>query len=429
LTKGNLEGQKVDVDFCKSLNNDASRISGSKVKWLDTCTAGEARFSIEVMRGLNQLFKPSSPVGQDERVTAELYEKRRTTLADYDQKRREAYRLEIGLSSEYADSKISVNALSVAEVVPFAVVILLAIVALLGLQQGAYRRHLQASLNQLKSGEDREHAIARSQFFSGFYFDTRGGKRGWLEISPEVLATWPVLIGVCYLLFAVLSSFSTNLIHLTSSIFFNYFCALYSLAFILTLAVLKSPLRYRRDSAKPVSLVWRMVASRWLVWFLCLVALAAFFLPWTMQTGPLDVRGYRFFLSQVPVLQLGQHTQYPIDPRVFGEIRLQLLIVLLFLLSCSARVLFSYRSKAPTAKVLRRANRWLALVTLFLSFNYLIYMGLLEYGSTIQLGTDLLAGFMSATGGYSMAAYDPAPGFVIFLASCIALAWISLRRD
>src|SRR6267154_1393142 len=123
LTNGNVEGTKVDVDFCNRLSSESTKALG---KPIIECTTESARNFLEASRLFYEAMKPINSA----------FEKEKTAfLEEYDQKRKTAYRLEIGLSAEYGESKIIVNALSVAELVPFVVTILFAIIVVLGFQQ------------------------------------------------------------------------------------------------------------------------------------------------------------------------------------------------------------------------------------------------------------------------------------------------------
>lgn len=434
LTNGNVEATKLDIDFCRQLTEETdkelSRITGKKVETSGDCNATYARSIVEGTRTFEDFFDASGLAFAKERVAR---------LSEYDRKRRAAYRLEVGLSSQYADSKIIVNALSVAQVVPFIVVIILSIVAVLGFQQNACRSHLRELLREVKSAEERYSGIAGSQFLSGLDVNTTGKLGRWFVISPEGVAICTLVAGVYYLLIAVLLAFIVNLIHLTSSIFFNYLCALFSLFFVLTVATWCTRMLYENHmgrASKPspkFGSATRWLNNRWWVYALSGMALLSVFMPWTSTAfgSRVSLSGYHFVLNQAPVFQQSGHTQYPVAPKIFFEIRLQLAVVAIFIASCVLRAFLARRPKTRWDKTVRRGNQLLALVALFLSLNYLLYMGALEYGAIT--GTDfdstLIPASLNPVGGYSMSWYYPAYGFVIFLLSCFMLVWLALRQE
>jgi hypothetical protein len=234
LTNGTVEATKVDVDFCNRLSSESTKALG---KPIIECTTESARRFLEGSRIFSEALRPLN----------DAYEKEQTVFyEEYDQKRKAAYRLEIGLSAEYGESKIIVNALSVAEVVPFIVTIILAIIVVLGFQRTAYRSHLRELLRTTEP-EEISLAIASNQFLSGFDLKKSRKARIGFTIAPDLLAIWRLAAGVCCLHFAVFSAFIGNLVHVTNSIFLNYVCALYSISFILVLAVWLSCIPVRKE--------------------------------------------------------------------------------------------------------------------------------------------------------------------------------------
>jgi hypothetical protein len=266
LTNGNIEATKLDVDFCNQLQIEAaksmSELAGKPVEPFMICTADHARYFIESGRAFEAVLP----------LEGAAFDKSRAERADYDQKRRAAYKLEIGLSSQGAESKVIVNTLSVAEVVPFVVVLILAIVKVLGFQQNAYREYLRSLLNEMKSKGELDHGIAGSQFLSGLDINKTGKFGAWMVFSPEGAAIWVLVAGVSYLLLAVLGAFVINIIHLTNSIFLNYLCALYTLMFVLAVFLWRTGLTYqhhseqaRRQTSNLFITVRRWLYSRWCV--------------------------------------------------------------------------------------------------------------------------------------------------------------------
>lgn len=131
------------------------------------------------------------------------------------------------------------------------------------------------------------------------------------------------------------------------------------------------------------------------------------------------------------VFQNPMHIQYAIYPKIFAEIRLQLATVALFLVSCVLSCLIARNTKTIRITFVKTANSLLALLTLFLSLNYVLYMGTLQYGAIagIEFDSSPVVGNFSPTGGYPMSFYFPSYGFVVFLFSCLILVWLTLRQN
>jgi hypothetical protein len=381
------------------------------------CTPANARLFIESGRAFSLILP----------LEGEAFDKNKAELAEYDEKRKAAYKLEIGLSSQGAESKVIVNALSVAQVVPFVVVVILSIVMVLGFQQKAYRTRLRTLLAALKADEEQNQKIAETQFLSGFDVDDRFEGARWKVLSPEGVAMVGLLAAVTYLLSAVLAAFIINLIHLTNSIFANYLFALYALVFFLIVALWRTRLRYHISRESPrkskFSFVGVLLKSDWLARIFVFVAVLSIFLPWTTN----GMRGYRFIAHQKPLFMTRGHAQYPLDPGLFMEVRLQLLVVGVFL---GVFLLKPLLRKAPknVRVAFDRADWLFTLLTLFLVLNYLLYMGSLEYLSLTDadFSTAWFLGVMNSDAGYALSAYDPAFGFIIFVFCCLMLCCISL---
>jgi hypothetical protein len=70
----------------------------------------------------------------------------------------------------------------------------------------------------------------------------------------------------------------------------------------------------------------------------------------------------------------------------------------------------------------------LAIVILFLSLNFLLYLGILQYGRNLA-DNPFLAHFYDHQQGFPMNFYVPSYGFVIFLASSFALIALTFHRE
>jgi len=445
LSIGDHRAQEIDAELCRQLvdeSNEPVRPPLAPVLSADIfCAPNGARSYIEAGRASNEMFSPAywSRVGQSGvSVLSQRYKDKLKQFAEYDAKRRTAYRLDIQLSSQYSSGNIVVNALSVAEVVPFCILVLLAIVLLLGFQQASYKSQLQTLLANSK--EDSALASARSQFFVWPPSLTRSRATDCLVLSPDGMAMLALFAAILYLLGGVLSAFIPNVAHLTESIFFNYVFVLYSAAFVITCLLIVSRRFYLRPTPPFVPSVVgndnREQSRGWQQWLMVALALIGFgslLLPWARGLGSIPaLDGYQFLVKQDLVREFGDVRQYPIDPRLFRAMRVQVAIALLFLLVCGVDAALWDRLAASVARAGRGIRAMLGVATLFLCLNFLLYMGILEYQS--EVGTPWLftnvfsQALLEHSTSYSIVFYDPAYGFLIFLACCLVLVWLSLRR-
>jgi hypothetical protein len=421
LSNGNADANKLDIEYCTHVEQETSdALEKLAPSWKDRssfyCSPANARLTIESGRAFSTILP----------LEGEPFERQKSELADYDRKRRAAYKLEIGLSSQGAESKIIVNALSVAQVVPFIVVVILAIVMILGFQQQAYRVRLRSLLAAFDVNEEQRYKIAETQFLSGF--DVGDGTRSslWRVLSPEGVAIAGLLASVTYLFVAVLAAFIVNLIHLTNSIFANYLFALYALVFLSVVALWRTHQKYRlhRHFRQSRFRYLDFLRQDRIARILVVVVVLSVFLPWTT---PNRLRGYRFIFHQKALFMANGHAQYPLDPSLFVEVRVQLFIVAMFLVAVLLVPAFRKAGKGVRT-AFSRAHQLLAFLTLFLILNYLLYMGSLEYlsMSDADFSAAWLMGVMNRDAGYTLSSYDPAYGFVIFVCCCLALCCFSL---
>lgn len=131
-------------------------------------------------------------------------------------------------------------------------------------------------------------------------------------------------------------------------------------------------------------------------------------------------------MNQKPLYQIGEIKTYPIDPGIFLEIRIQIILALFFMLVCGLDSLPKWRHRASFSWIIVTVERILAVVILFFAANFLIYMGILEWGTDLA-DNPFLAHFYAHEQGLPMRSYDPSYGFVLFVLCCSALIWISLR--
>ncbi len=403
----------------------------------DRCGAANSRTWIEIVRMTDQTIPFESLALGPPDTFAKMYADRRKAFAGYDLRRRDAYRLQIQLSSEYSGSSIVVNALSVAEVVPFGVFLILALFTILGFQQASYRTQLRTLLEN-DSGHGRALSAAKAQFFAGPPLRDGLGLKKHFVVSPEAIITSSLCFSVIVLLLSVVSTFILNLVHLTDSILFSYPFALYASLVVLTWSLIVTRKAYlggdRRGHESTRLLMKRLQKfSNVLTLSFVTLGLLSLALPWAVSDSfEAAFKGYQFVLKQRSTGRLINYTTYALDPKIFRDVRLQVSLALVFLLVCALCALLGSHLGKRLAAVLVHAQSLLAFVVFFLGVYYLIYMSTLEYESLFTgPWLDRLSAypFFSGSEGASMMLFDPAYGFWIFLCSCLTLALLALLQS
>jgi hypothetical protein len=407
---------------------------------IDLCSARGARNFVEGDRVANGiLLEVWRGLYQDETTRdkadkiLKLYNDKKQILDEYDTKRHDAFPLQVQLSSEYSGSSIVLNGQFAAKLLPFCALIIFSIVVILGFQQVSYKRQLESLLPAgFADTSDRATKIARGQFFAGL--DTRSRFVNWGLISPETLT-----IGCLYLLFgvalfSVVVSVISDLVDLTDSVLISYPAALLAMAFAFALLLSKARGRYTRlfprsPGTRERRTRWFFVMFHWKEAALAVVGLVSLLLPWAR--GIPSLRGYNFILRQHGTAKLAGIVSFPIDPKLFLELRAQVVVAVAFVLICGIHAILSVRQNRVSATLLARLQYPLAIVVLFLTLNYLSYMGILQYG--VNFAANPWPSIMSIVPngehefGSPMSFFDPAYGFIIFVVSCVGLIWLSIR--
>jgi hypothetical protein len=356
-------------------------------------------------------------------------------FAEYDAKRRAAYPLQIQLSSEYSGGRVILNGRFVAQLLPFCVLIVLSVVVLLGFQQNAYQQQLSSLLSDSHDEQDRELRIARGQFFAGIVQGRSSTFSKYYVLSPERLATGTLFLFSLTLFVSVLFAYISKITNLTDSVFFSYPCAVLGAVFVLTFWLSRTRRQYAqfyRPVVRVTQTSHRIAMFRrthWLTIFLAVVGFVSLVLPWAKGPGFSGnlLRGFRFLHRQPILNQVGDVIFVPIDPSLFLEIRIQVAVALLFLLICGLSGGLGLRGNELLSTPFHRAQKMLAILVLFLSLNYMLYMAILESGSELE-DNPFLPQWFSNAHGMPMNFYDPSYGFLIFLACCFGLIWLTLRR-
>jgi hypothetical protein len=444
VLSGDQRAKTVDVAYCQKLEAtaEASMAStgtkpatvGPAIDDTFTCSEARAHSYLEAARAFNAFLLPNGLANSSEAARKSYFDMQ-AFFSEYDSKRRSSYDFRFQLSSDISSGEMFANGLTVAEIIPFVILLVSAVVIILGFQQEAYKARLIAFTHG--GGSETALALARTQFFTFSTFAARQNARRvkWPVLSAERLIIWGLASGVAITAFGVLSAFAENVIHLTDSILFSYTSNLYGFAFLLgfwlvyTRRLYRETLEFRvggteTESSRPS---FRPAAE------LCLVAaaLASLMLPWASPSGALpSLRGYFFVFRQQAKPGFGGVGIFAVDPRLFSELQWQLAIALAFVLLCGVEV-FLGRVPEPVRRWVHALRAMLAVLTLFYALNLLLYMGILEYEAirgTSWGMQNMIFGSLAGRGiGLPLDIYDPSYGFFLFLAASFGLIWLSIR--
>jgi hypothetical protein len=436
LADGDLHARDEDIKFCQQLIEGSNNLSGRPVLSADVfCTPQGARNYNEAQRWAVGLLSPSSLGDAENGKLRELYKKGQDEMTAYDARRAAAYSIQIQLPAEFPSTNVKVNVLTVARFGLFFALVVFFLVVLWGFQQDAYRRRIEA----LSDGEGGQARLSLSQFFAA-YSSRKSGFLRYFIISPEKVAVLLLWITVGGLFISVFLSLvgSLGAVHLTDSIFLNYPFALYATAFFLSCVLVVNRTWYKTTSGQTATHACnhrRMRFFRWLCLGLAAIAFTSLFLPWLTFDDFGKTRGYHLLLKQYPVSEFGAYKFYSIDPHIFRELKFQLILAFTFILICVVNGFILRRIRTRWAiRTLRYAERFIAGIVLFLAFNLLFYMGILEYeteviGQTSAVGMGaFVRGLEVHERGLQLDAYNPGYGFIIFLICCLLIIWISFRN-
>ncbi len=374
-------------------------------------------------------------------------------LSDYETRRSEAFRIDFKLAAGYSENDVEANALSVAAAVPFIVIGLLVLYFMLGHQEAGWASLLREELDRESSGGrvPPDLFAAKSQYFvsprdrvRAFWFP------GFLR-SPDKFAKAVLLLSTIYLLFAVTSEFAGELNSFTDSIFEGYSFWLCAAAFfaIVVIAISRhycsatglAPISNRlvalpgadESGLRPVGR-WKFLRRIRRPMSLALVggAFACLFMPWAHEDFVLPWRhqdswgafifGYEWLLRHDPSSRWIGSAGREMNLTIFREVRLEILTALAFLalcLFCEVAPRWRWARAVNARDILRILRNFFAVIILFLSFDYLVFMVVLEE-EVLSFSSSLYAR------GGSMLYYSPAFGYWIFSALCVALSALSL---
>jgi hypothetical protein len=461
MEKGGPAVQQLDTNFCRQILIETRTSEAPGLNPDTTCTPRSARNFIESSMVFYRAVSGSLESGKATAKGLDVFSNIVAEYSDYAARRKAVFSMSI--APPYAGNPISVNALSIADVLPFCVLAVFALLLALGSQQKCYEKMLSATLREEKSASDRALGSSLAQLYAG---TLRGAEhfegtvllyRRPITIRPETLVLGALLCASALVSLRILADYDPTSTHPTASIFFSYYFLLFCAATLLCGLVIETHSLYASLIAQRVgapvrsarlfwlerirqkiahSLEYRTVAGIQLNLALSaaavLLGFAFLFLPWTQ---PRVLAGYQFLIPQKPVPglisggPLHLPVFYPVDPRVFREIRYQMFVALLFLMISLAHAILASLKARRFGKPLLKVRVWLGYLVAFLAANYLFYMAVLQYESQTPdpraVRDYLFNSDIVSPRGLPMILYDPAYGFWGFACCCAALVILS----
>ena len=257
--------------------------------------------------------------------------------------------------------------------------------------------------------------------------------------SPNKFAKTVLLLSTVYLLFRVTGEFADEVSSFTDSLFEGYSFWLYTAAFC---AIAVMILSYRHCAAtesrrfsdrlivlpnEPTENLLRRAGFQRSVLLIrrpmvCIIVGAAFlclFVPWAYRDAGGTILGYEWMMRHDSDNRWIGEAAKTLDLKIFRQVRLEILIALSFLAVCLLCEFRPFRGRSRLDEVLRSIRNLAAVIVLFLSFNYLVFMQILE-----DERLDPLHIWQESQG--AMLFYSPAFGYWIFTVLCVVLSTLSL---
>ncbi len=386
-------------------------------------------------------------IGLDKKSEAgrQLVEARYHELQGLMTDRENAYNLEFGMSS--VKNTIVLNALMVIDSWPIVLVVAIALVLAISLQQRAVEIMLANMIRQATDDKDKAVQLAATGFTAGTFSPRLvDGERIFLYrraliLMPEPFITLCLLAAIGYLSFNMPQAQIPSRIAMLSSIT-GYHTVVIILACLLGLVLIKTKNYFdaqiktaigTRVFTRTSLTIYKFV--RHLIGFgakssitkitltsASMLAIGSLFFPWIGNWG---LYGYQFFVRQRPIID-GKIQFFMIDPRVFNEMRIQLIITLIFVV-----VVFAGRAipRLETLQQYIRIVRVYSLLILGMIANIVCFLLLMAYRQDRELPRALMAmllgnGDLEAPRGLPLLFQEPLYGFYTFAASVFAICLI-----
>ncbi len=419
----------------------------------------QAEFIDELELRFYNMLIPVIPSNTDDPKAAaglETLRARTNEIQRFMAERENAYNLEFGIAN--IKSSVFVNALTVIDFWPLLLLCILAGVSAITMRQRAYEIILSSMIQESKEARERAVQSASTGFLAG---DLKPASLGEDRISvytpplillPEPLITSCLLLAVLYFSIGLPETEMPTSLGLNSTVF-GYHTLLIVLGGLLFVVLLKTRAYYDsiiRAATGTRVLGWisvgiakwhRLVRSAVLkpivdkigVYLLGTIALISLFLPWI---GNWHLSGFQIFLPQKPISQNGKLVFYKMDPSIIREMRVQLSIVVAFiiLMLLGAMIRRSHKSMI----LIRKTSYYFALAVLTLTVNFLVYLILLGYNSqrsvlnavfTMFLGPGASLESLETPRGIPLVMQYPMYGFYVFIFSLTCLCLWAVYRQ
>jgi arginine exporter protein ArgO len=390
-----------------------------------------------------------SNIGTDEdsQKALKALQPRADELSDLITQRENAYNVEVGVSS--VKNPLLLNALVLIDAWPLILICSIAFVVGIGLKQEALEVILSSSIQATNDQKQKAARVAATGFIVG-------------DLSPHILHDKPVLIykrsllflpepfiTVCLLVAIVYFTITIPSAEVPSRIMMHssllgYHTILLTLAALLLFVLNQTRLYYQRqvinvtgvrvltplsqyfqtDCEDRTRTTQKRPVARFLVICVGAVMLLSFCAPWIGNgSATSKIYGYELFLPQKPISGTTVVTFYKVDPLVFKEMRIQVILAVIFGVWAVA---FSTWSRREWAAKSGRPLWMFRMLIVGLIVNFSLYLGLLRYWQDREmlwamLGMILGNGSLTEPRGLPLIIQRPMYGFEIFLVSVIVI--------
>lgn len=416
--------------------------------------------AIEVAKRLNS-FLVEGMSKDPNSVPADTYlGKQLKDISDFEQKRKEAYIVEASLP--YLKTTATVNTLFLADVWPFLILLTLSCLVAINYRQRTYEV-LLASLVSRERDSGCPESLALAEFLVGDLAKCDHPRcnlwlyRKPLIILPEALLSTALAIAAVYLSLRLVALYNPTEVHPTFSILLSYYSLFWTTLVVLGLCLARTHSYFESYTEEQLGGRVRSARAHWaLTWFHHglapnrfqkrgfritarssallgpVVGLTSLLLPFV---SPWGIKGYQLLLSQRPIASSSAQSTGPqiemfrIDPSVYRELRVHIIVAILFLFICVASELAKLSRSHRHVGLIQTLRRYSGCAILFLVGNFILYLGVLQFESEINPSPAVLDSFFPAGLGFphgmSLIFTDPDYGAWIFISTCVVFASIS----
>ena len=384
----------------------------------------------------------------DSQKARQVFILRENQLRDLMAERDNVYNLEFGFSN--LKSTVVLNALVLIDSWPLVLLMCIALVVGIGLRQHATAVILSSLVEASTDQKAKAERLAATGFIVGSLTPHIARDepiliyRRPLMLLPEPFITASLVGAILYFSLTIPGAEVPSRIAMRSSLW-GYHSLVLGLALILTFVLAKARSYYQQQIAAvagmrvftPLTLwLWEEFATpplavrtnragRRVLLIPGILTLLSFLAPW-VGNDKMKTYGYELFWRQRP-LSGTSNLFYKVDPSLFREMRIQVLLAVVFVIWAVATAIWSKRRGIQRADRVLRVFCW-AIVGLAMNFS--VYLLLLRYRQSREM-TRAVIGMLFGNGdltgprGLPLVIQQPLYGFVIFF-SCVVFVCLTV---